>query len=201
MVDGVAFAAVVGGTVDVGVPSCAGRRAAMGDVVIVSVGGPAASPDVGGDVLGVVVLPAAVVLVAPAPVVEVAPAPVVVVVAFVGGLITPAGSCCCTGRKRSSAVRPMTASAWRRSVAPGRSTTMVLPCRLTSGSAMPRASTRLRMISAAVSSVDTSDPSTGNSTTETPPCRSRPSAGRFDDNNVPTNIPTTTTVVPINMIQ
>ena len=52
-----------------------------------------------------------------------------------------------TGRKRSSAVRPMMRSALARSFTPGRSTTIESPWRLISGSATPRPSTRLRMMS------------------------------------------------------
>ena len=56
-----------------------------------------------------------------------------------------------TGRNRSSAVRPMRSRARSRSETPGRFTTMALPWRRISGSATPRESTRLRMISMASS--------------------------------------------------
>ena len=88
---------------------CAGRRAAMGLVVIVRPGTPAAPPFV------VVVPPGFVVVVALGFGVVVAPGFVVVVapgfVVVVGGFNTPGGSCCCTRRNRSSAVFPMTFNA------------------------------------------------------------------------------------------
>jgi hypothetical protein len=56
------------------------------------------------------------------------------------------------------------------------------------------------MISVAVLRVDVSEPFTGNSTTDTPPCRSRPSSGRFDDTSVATNEPTMMTTVAVSMI-
>src|SRR5439155_22252408 len=83
----------------------------------------------------------AVVVVAPAAVVVVAPGAVVVVVTsmFSGG--RPSWR---TGRNRSSAVWPTMSMARARSFTPGRSMMMLLPCRLISGSATPRESTRLR---------------------------------------------------------
>ena len=51
------------------------------------------------------------------------------------------------GRKRSSAVAPTTSRARCWFFTPGSCTTTELPCRVISGSATPRASTRLRMIS------------------------------------------------------
>ena len=59
------------------------------------------------------------------------------------------GSSCRTGRKRSSAVWPTSSSARSWSFTPGSWTRTVSPCRVMSGSATPRASTRFRMISTA----------------------------------------------------
>ena len=109
-------------------------------------------------------------------VVVVAPAAVVVVVFDddSGGRGLPR-----TGRNRSSAVWPTMSSAFCRSFTPGRSTMMLLPCRLTSGSATPSESTRLRMMFTACPSVSdlTLVPAFGASTTEIPPWRSSPSCG------------------------
>ena len=109
----------------------------------------------------VVVSPAAVVAVVspvevvavPAAVVDVSAGAVVVVDASVPlGLGIEAS----TGRKRSSAVVPTRSSARCWSFTPGRETTIVLPWRAMSGSATPSASTRLRMIPIAWSSLSLS---------------------------------------------
>ena len=100
----------------------------------------------------------------------------------------PAGSAARRSRRPGS--RPSA-----RSFTPGRFTTIVLPWRCTSGSAMPRPSTRLRMTSIAVLSALRSVPFTGNSTIEMPPWRSRPSTGRLSESSVATNVPTMTTTV------
>ena len=91
--------------------------------------------------------PCAVVVVAPFAVVVVAPLPVVVVVdrdaaaRSSTGYVPDAPGGTAARRSRRRGARP-----WPRSFTPGRSTTIVLPWRCTSGSAMPRPSTRLRMI-------------------------------------------------------
>src|SRR5437879_6249056 len=85
------------------------------------------------------VAPWAVVVVAPEAVVVVEAGAVVVVTGAFSG-----GSGASTGRNRSSAVWPTMSTARARSFTPGRSTMMLLPCRLTSGSATPSESTRLR---------------------------------------------------------
>ena len=99
-------------------------------------------------VVGVVVVPAAVVVL-PLAVVVVPPAAVVVEPGFAVVVVAvPAtavnGTKSVTARNWSSAVRPTRANACWRFFAPGRLMTMVLPWRLTSGSATPSASTRLR---------------------------------------------------------
>src|SRR5579884_2423158 len=101
-----------------------------------------------------------------------------------------------TGRNRSSAVRPTSRCAWARSFTPGRSTTIVLPVRVICGSATPSESTRLRMMFTAVLSVSFVVLPTGASTTEIPPCRSRPRTGVLPLSNVARNVPMTTTRVP-----
>src|SRR5205814_1180548 len=70
-----------------------------------------------------------------------------------------------TGRNRISAVWPTSRSAAARSFTPGRSTTMSVPWREISGSATPRASTRLRITSTATSSAPALCTPTGESTT------------------------------------
>jgi hypothetical protein len=77
-----------------------------------------------------------------ATVVVVSAGAVVVVVAASSG-----GSSCSTGRKRSSAVCPTISRARAWSFTPGSCTMIDCPWVLMSGSATPRASTRLRMIS------------------------------------------------------
>jgi hypothetical protein len=79
-----------------------------------------------------------------------------------------------TGRKRSWAVRPTSCSACSWFFTPGSSMTMFLPCWVISGSATPRASTRLRMISIDVLRSLLLAFVFGDSTTDAPPCRSRP---------------------------
>ena len=120
-------------------------------------------------------------------------APEVVVAPFFVVLVVPSavhGYCAITWRNRSSAVSPTRFSAFSRSFTPGRLTTIVLPWRCTSGSAMPRPSTRFRMTSVAVLSALRSEPFTGNSTIEMPPWRSRPSTGRLSESIVAMNVPT-----------
>ena len=56
---------------------------------------------------------------------------------------------------------------------------MSLPCRVISGSSVPKLSTRLRMMSMATSRVSLLNLPTGDSTTDVPPCRSRPSTGSW----------------------
>ena len=173
--------------------SWAGRTAAIG--VVGTVRTPAPLPLIVVEVVAPVV---GAVVVAPGAVVVVAPGAVVVVDSGTSGV--PHGNVWSTGRNRSSAVWPTCSSAFSRSFTPGRSTTIVLPCRCTSGSAMPRPSTRWRMMSTAVSSAEVSVPLTGNRTIEIPPWRSRPSAGRFDDASVHTNVPTMITTVVTSMM-
>ena len=84
-----------------------------------------------------------------------------------------------TGRNRSSAVLPTSAIALSRSFTPGRSMTMSLPWREISGSRVPKLSTRLRMMSMATSRVSDLYLPTGDSTTDMPPWRSRPSTGSW----------------------
>src|SRR5262249_13897771 len=100
----------------------------------------------------VVVGDAALVVVVVASVVVVLPPGAVVVVDDALALVDAGGRFARrTGRNRSSAVRPTSCSAFVRSFTPGRSTTMSLPWRLISGSATPRLSTQLRMMSTATS--------------------------------------------------
>ena len=75
---------------------------------------------------------------------------------------------------------------------------MLSPWRLMSGSATPSESTRLRMMSTAwsIDALLTFFP-TGWSTTETPPCRSRPSTGSLPEISVAPRARTTTTIVPV----
>ena len=82
-----------------------------------------------------------------------------------------------TGRNRSSAVVPTRSRARCCWSTPGSCTTIESPWRAISGSATPSASTRLRMISIVWSIVSESVGCDGASTTDTPPCRSRPSSG------------------------
>jgi len=89
------------------------------------------------------------------------------------------GTCVVTGRKRSSAVWPTSATALARSFTPGRSITTSLPWREICGSMVPKLSTRLRMTSMATSSESDLYLPTGESTTETPPWRSRPRTGSW----------------------
>ena len=91
-------------------------------------------------------------------------------------------------------------SAFVRSFTPGRFTTIVLPWRCTSGSAIPRPSTRLRMTVTAVFSELRSVPFTGNSTIEMPPWRSSPSTGRLLESIVAVKTPTMKTTVTISMM-
>ena len=162
---GVAPATVVGVAATVvgvaaTVVAVAVRRATIGVVAIVASdkGGPAALPVVVDCAVvepGVAFEPAVVlvalepgaVVVAPfGPAVVVAPLTVVVVGVCEAQGYGPAS----TSRNRSSAVSPTRPSAFCRSFTPGRFTTIVLPWRCTSGSAIPSPSTRLRMTSAAV---------------------------------------------------
>ena len=119
---------------------------------------------------------------------------VVVVVEFcVVSAVTPN-----TGRKRSCAVLPTRRRALSRSRTPGRSMMTLLPWRLISGSATPSASTRLRMMSTALSSDASFFTSpTGASTTEMPPWRSRPRTGAFPEMSVARKVPTTSTRVTV----
>src|SRR5918997_5906811 len=107
---------------------------------------------------------------------------------------TSAGTwpCCSTGRKRSSAVCPTSSSARSRFFAPGSCTTMASPWRVISGSATPRASTRSRMMLRAWSSCSPDASPVGASTTDTPPCRSRPSSGLFPEATVAASPPKAT---------
>src|SRR5215471_5177209 len=82
-----------------------------------------------------------------------------------------------TGRNRSSAVWPTSSSARSWFWTPGSWTTMSWPCLVMSGSATPRASTRLRMMFSDWSSWPPVAFLVGDSTTDTPPWRSRPSWG------------------------
>ena len=86
------------------------------------------------------------------------------------GSAAPAGSAARrSGRRaRGRGPGPSRRAARRRSL---------LPWRVISGSATPSASTRLRMMSIAWSSTPLSTVAFGCSTTEAPPCRSRPSCG------------------------
>ena len=122
---------------------------------------------------------------------------VVVVVLDAAGFFASGGNAASTGRKRSSAVRPTRRRALPRSFTPGRSTTMLSPWRLISGSATPSASTRLRMMSTAwsIESLLTFFP-TGWSTTEMPPCRSRPRIGSLPEISVAPRARTVTRIVP-----
>ena len=114
-----------------------------------------------------------VVVVAPATVVVVAPGVVVVVVAFgSGAAVQPR-----TGRKVTMPATSTASRAWRWSFTPGRSTTMLEPSTRTSGSAMPRFSSSLRIRSRMTMRSPLLAPASGASTTDTPPCRSSPSAG------------------------
>src|SRR4051794_20698376 len=67
------------------------------------------------------------------------------------------------------------------------------PCRLMSGSATPRASTRFLMISMAWSSTLAGTLVLGWSTTDAPPCRSSPSWGLLPDATVAARAPKATT--------
>ena len=122
---------------------------------------------------------------------EVAGSPVVVVVS--GASSSSGGTSASTGRNRSSAVRPTMRWALSRSLTPGRFTTMLSPSRVTSASATPRASTRLRMMSTATSSEPSSGSPTGTRRTEMPPCRSSPSTGVLPEMIVAARAPSTTT--------
>ena len=124
-----------------------------------------------------------------------APASVVVVVVDAASWAATDGTWVSTGRKRSSAVLPTSAMALSRSFTPGRSTTMSLPCRVISGSRVPKVSTRLRMMSMATSKVSVRYFPTGDRTTEVPPCRSRPSTGSWSPTSVARNVPITRTSV------
>ncbi len=112
-----------------------------------------ASAGVAGGAVVVVVAPGAVV------------GAVVEVVAALACAASDARPAAITGRNRSSAVWPTRRSALARSFTPGRSTTMSVPWREISGSATPRPSTRVRMMSTATSS-------------EPPTCTCRPARGR-----------------------
>src|SRR5262249_35783432 len=119
--------------------------------------------------------------------------PGAVLVVVVDGVFSGGTPAISTGRNRSSAVCPTRRSAWQRSLTPGRSPTMSLPCRETSGSVGPKLSTRLRMMSSATSSELALYLPIGENTTDTPPRRSRPRTGVWPPASVARNRPTMTT--------
>ena len=91
------------------------------------------------------------------------------------------GTVASTGRNCSSAVSPTSCRARSLSFTPGISTRMLLPCRDTWASATPKELMRwLMMLMASSSESDEGCvPLGGASTTDTPPCRSRPRNGRL----------------------
>src|SRR3954470_8565364 len=106
-----------------------------------------------------------------------------------------------TGRNSSWAVRPTSWRACSWFFTPGSWMTMLLPCWVISGSATPRASTRLRMISIAVFRSLLLALVLGESTTDAPPWRSRPRWGVFPETIVAASIPKARTMMPMSETQ